>query len=133
MNRAAQRQAGALSDVSIDIFYYDGSIVITNTGRKDIFIVRYGIDGQRMDRRPRPEAVAHGDSFTLTQDWISEKAGRTNELDPLLFRITLKAKDGTEYQGECILHLSRVGDVIKGWYGPTSLTRHEWTAPNYGK
>jgi hypothetical protein len=133
MNRAAQRQAGALSEVAVDITYYDSAIVITNTGQLDLALRGYNFDGERGPKMNPARPLARGDSYKVVADEITEALkhyGRGEPTVDLPFRVSVQKKDGTQFGAESLLHVSQNEKILKVEYGPTSLTEYTLTAPS---
>jgi hypothetical protein len=134
MNRASQRQAGALSDVAVDISYYHNTLYITNTGHSEIVLLGYQFDGRRGEHKNSPVRLVPGEPYSVSEveETIREKfmayAGVT-----LPFRAWIKKQDGTEYSAEVMLAFSAEDNPLKIGYGPTTLTRYSWTGPQKGK
>lgn len=99
MNTAAQRQAGTLLDDSAYIYFYDGNIVIVNTGKLDFKILKYAFDGRLPERfSSGGYPVSHGDSFTVDSFHILEQINHFNAIDPMPFHVVFLSTDGKRYR-----------------------------------
>lgn len=74
VSRAVQRQASALSDVSVSIYYQKNAIVVRNVGQRDLVIVRYGFSPCRSWKPKAPQVIERG-TFSLKDGWIKEYLG----------------------------------------------------------
>jgi hypothetical protein len=72
LNQAAQRQAGALSDVSVGVYFFDGVLSIVNNGKQNAEITFYQLDGRYGERFAKPFHLASGASYRVPDSWLAE-------------------------------------------------------------